>query len=117
MEKKLELDLEKHKNWKTWLTEGRIGVFIVPDNIIKMFPGFINTLLSDMLVLRAERRFDAQGMEYVAIHESFPPKADNTVAPRYHLGIIMGKLEITEEERVEHKLDEFGPVYLEMKKI
>lgn len=99
------------------MKEGRIGIFIVPDTVISNYPAFINILMQDMLVLRAERRFDAGGMEYVAIHESFPPKAEHTIAPRYHCGIVMGKMEATEEERLEFEVDEFGPVYVEIKKM
>ena len=116
-EKKLELDLERHKNWRTWLKEGRVGIFIVPDDVIERYPAFVNLLTQDMLILRAERRFDVRGMEYVAIHEGFPSKKEDTVAPRYHLNIIMGKMEISEEDRVELKLDEFGPVYTEIRKV
>jgi len=53
----------------------------------------------------------------VAIHESFPSKAEHSVAPRYHCGVIMGKMEATEEERLEFEVDEFGPVYIEIKKM
>jgi hypothetical protein len=65
------------------IKERRFGRFIVSDELIEHEGDALPDLFADMVVVRAERRFDLAAIEYVAAGPMFDPLPRGTMAPLY----------------------------------
>lgn len=80
----------------------RIGIFEIPDSMMNdalktdnlTSKNIIQTIMSNVVIIRAEHMFDMMKTEYIAYSESFEPVDMNTKAPRYRMCVTHNKDDI-----------------------
>lgn len=64
-------------------THRRLGKFVIPVELIKNKPAFVFTVMSTVIPVRAEQRFDIDAIEYVGICHNFDMVKLGEIAPEY----------------------------------
>ena len=60
-----------------------MGIFRIPERIIRDWPLFARSILEDKLIVRAESKFAYDAIEYIAYCEGFE-ETHNCVEPPYY---------------------------------
>ena len=66
-------------------SERRIGRFHIDRHLIDNQPEDVLRLLRDILIVRAEMRYDRDAIEYVGISENFAPVPEGCITPEYYI--------------------------------
>ena len=66
-----------------WRKERRIGRFIIPDMWMIVRPQTVFNIMTSVIVVRAESRYDVDGIDYIALGEHFDPVPNCEIAPNY----------------------------------
>ena len=61
----------------------RLGRFLISSHLLYEWPEAVRLALSGMIVVRAEQRYDYDGIEYIALSENFRPLAEGSRAVDY----------------------------------
>lgn len=83
-----------------------IGRFGISDDIIMDDPEVAMRVLANIIVVRAERRYETNSIEYVGVGDCFSPVPDGSITPEYdvHINITHDTMDISTIGAPVHKV-------------